>query len=76
MNALTGFFDKYTALNNCTANNNNEKQKENLIKDLTQKYNNNKISENTNIFGYQLTNNKEFYYNEFQMAGECFHFNM
>ena len=65
MNALTGFFDKYTALNNCTANNNNEKQKENLIKDLTQKYNNNKISENTNIFGYPLTNNKEFYYNEF-----------
>ena len=65
MNALTGFFDKYSNLNNCSANNNFEKQKENLINDLTKKYNNNKISESTNIFGYPLTNNKDFYYNEF-----------
>ena len=65
MNALTGFFDKYTNLNNCTANYNYEKQKENLINDLTKKYYNNKISESTNIFGYPLTNNKDFYYNEF-----------
>ena len=65
MNALTGFFDKFTNLNNCSSNNNYEKKRENLINDLIKKYNNKKILEFTNLFGYPLTNNKDFY-NEFE----------
>ena len=65
MNALSGFFDKYNDLNNCTANNNFKKQKEILIDYLAKKYNNSKILKETNIFGYPFTNNKDFYFNEF-----------
>ncbi len=62
MNALTGFFDTFTDMNKCDLNRNQEKEKENLIKRL--KDNNNKISENTKIFGFPLTNNNNFYFNE------------
>lgn len=66
MNALAGYFNIYDNLNNCTSNTNYKLDKINLINDLKNKYKNNKISENTKIFGYPLTNNKEFYFNEIE----------
>ena len=62
MTALTGFFNKYTYLNNCTNNKNFEKK--NYIDKLSNQYENSKISENTNIFGYPLTNNKNYYFSD------------
>ena len=66
MNALNSFFDIYNNMNNCTFNTNYEKEKEYLIDSLKNKFNNNKINENTKIFGYPLTNNKDFYFNEIE----------
>ena len=63
MNALTGYFDTFTDMNQCDLKRTREKEKEILIKNL-KKHNNNKISDNTNIFGFPLTNNKNFYFNE------------
>ena len=62
MKALTGFFDKNSNLNNNCTNKNLNKKK--FVKELTSKYENSKISENTNIFGYPFTNNLDFYYND------------
>jgi hypothetical protein len=62
MKALTGFFDKYTNMNDCILNKNIEKK--NFINSLSNQYQNTKISENTNIFGYPLTNNKNYYFND------------
>ena len=63
MNALTGFFDTFTDINECDLNTNPKKEKENLINSLKSK-DNNKISEKTKIFGFPLTNNKNYYFNE------------
>ena len=62
MNALTGYFDTFTDMNKCNLGRNPQNEKENLLKSL--KHTNNKISENTKIFGFPLTNNKDFYFNE------------
>ena len=64
MKTLTGYFDKFSALDNCTLDNNYEKQI--FINDLQNKYKNTKISYNTNKFGYPLTNNIDYYFNEFK----------
>ena len=66
MNALAGYFNIYDNLNNCTLNTNYKLDKINLINDLKNKFKNDKISENTKIFGYPLTNSKEFYFNEIE----------
>jgi hypothetical protein len=66
MNALVGYFNIYDNLNNCTLNTNYKLEKINIINDLKNKYKNDKISENTKIFGYPLTNSKEFYFNEIE----------
>ena len=63
MKALTGYFDKFSVLDNCLLNNNYEKQI--FINDLNNKYKNSKISYNANKFGYPLTNNIDYYFNEF-----------
>ena len=64
MNKLTGYFDIYNGdLNNCSKNNNFNK--EDFINNLTNNYNNKKISQNTKYFAFPLTNNKEFYINEY-----------
>ena len=64
MKALTGYFDKYSTLDNCTLCNNYEKQI--FINDLKNNYQNSKISDNTKKFGYPLTNNENYYFNEFK----------
>ena len=68
MNALTGFFDIFTDMYQCDLNRSPENEKENFIKIL--KDNNNKISENTKIFGFPLTNNKNFYFNELNIYND------
>ena len=62
MKALAGFFDKNSDLNTKCINKNLNKKK--FVKELTNKYENNKISEKTNIFGFPFTNNLDFYYND------------
>ena len=66
LNALSGYFNIYDNLNNCSSNTNYKLEKINLINDLKNKFKNDKISENTKIFGYPLTNSKEFYFNEIE----------
>lgn len=66
LNALSGYFNMYDNLNNCSSNTNYKLEKINLINDLKNKFKNDKISENTKIFGYPLTNSKEFYFNEIE----------
>ena len=64
MNALSGFFDVFNNINNCKSNNYLEKDKDNLFSDLKNKYSNYKISSYTKLFGYPLTNNKDYYFDE------------
>ena len=60
MNKLTGFFDLYyNDLNNCSKYFN----KEEFVNSLNTIYNNQKVSLNTKYFGFPLTNNKEYYFN-------------
>ena len=62
MKALTGFFDIYTNMNDCSLIKNIEKKK--YIHKLSNQYQNTKISESTNNFVYPLTNNKDFYFSD------------
>lgn len=64
MNTLSGFFDEFNSINNCKSNKNLEKGKDNLLEDLKNKYSNYKISSYTKLFGYPLTNNKDYYFDE------------
>ena len=63
MNTLTGFFDKFDNMNNCSSNKNSG-EKEELVHDLKEKYKNKKVSFNTKLFGYPLTNNQKYYFDE------------
>ena len=64
MNALSGFFGEFNNINNYRSNKYLEKEKDNLISDLKNKYSNYKISRYTKLFGYPLTNNKDYYFND------------
>ena len=66
MNALSGFFDEFNSIKNYKSNKYLEEEKDNLIKDLKNKYNNYKISSYTKLFGYPLTNNKNYYFDEIE----------
>ena len=64
MNKLTGFFDLYyNDLNNCSKYAMNKFNKEEFVNSLNSIYNNQKVSLNTKYFGFPLTNNKEYYFN-------------
>ena len=63
MNTLLGFFDKFDNMNKCDDNTKSE-EKENLINELKDKYNNKKVTLNTKLFGYPLTNNQAYYFDE------------
>ena len=64
MNALSGFFGEFNNINNYRTNKYLEKEKDNLISDLKNKYSNYKISRYTKLFGYPLTNNKDYYFKD------------
>ena len=70
MNALSGFFDESNNINNCKSNKYSEIEKDNLISDLKNKYSNYKISSYTKLFGYPLTNNKDYYFDEIKSSHE------
>ena len=60
---LTGFFDVCGDMNNCTKDGINFNKNE-FFNDLNNNYNNIKISENTKLFAFPLTNDKNFYFSE------------
>ena len=64
MSALSGFFNEFNNINNYISNKYLEKEKDNLISDLKNKYSNYKISRYTKLFGYPLTNNKDYYFKD------------
>ena len=64
MSALSGFFNEFNNINNYISNKYLEKEKDNLITDLKNKYSNYKISRYTKLFGYPLTNNKDYYFKD------------
>ena len=64
MNKLTGFFDfYYNDISNCSKYAMNNFNKEEFVNSLNSIYNNQKVSLNTKYFGFPLTNNKEYYFN-------------
>ena len=64
MNKLTGFFDYYyNDMSNCSKYAMNNFNKEEFVNSLNSIYNNQKVSLNTKYFGFPLTNNKEYYFN-------------
>ena len=66
MNKLTGFFDfYYNDMSNCSKFTMNNFKKKDFVNNLNIVNNNKKIDMNTKNFAFPLTNNKEYYLNEF-----------